>query len=217
MADEGQKEQETRVALDDMPLEVRQLADVMLGVNPDWNVHDWLVKQANNAMDLLSVDLLHEKLAIEQRLQRLDDLGRRIEGVTRKEHADDPYQRNLFDCFDINEEHPLRGLGQRAVEPSRAAEPVNLGQEPHPSSVFIDLMPNDNTDDPLLAIACQTVLITVEAELASGEPVATLEAIFKGTRSYNIDDDETDEALDHLLSIGGLIEIDDNCFILFPQ
>ena len=67
MADEGQKEQETRVSLDDMPLEVRQLADVMLGVNPDWNVHDWLVKQATNAMDLLSVDLLHEKLAIEQR------------------------------------------------------------------------------------------------------------------------------------------------------
>tara|TARA_B110000444_G_scaffold261503_1_gene314325 strand:+ start:10653 stop:11306 length:654 start_codon:yes stop_codon:yes gene_type:complete len=217
MADEGQKEQESRISLEDMPLEVRQLADVMLGVNPDWNVHDWLVKQAANAMDLLTVDLLHEKLAIEQRLQRLDDLGRRIEGVTREDRADDPYQRNLFDCFDINEEHPLRGLGQRAVEPNRAAEPVNLGQEPHPSSVFIDLMPNDNTDDPLLAIACQTVLITVEAELASGEPVATLEAIFKGTRSYNIDDDETDEALDHLLSIGGLIEIDDNCFILFPQ
>lgn len=217
MADEGQKEQESRISLEDMPLEVRQLADVMLGVNPDWNVHDWLVKQAANAMDLLTVDLLHEKLAIEQRLQRLEDLGRRIEGVTREDRADDPYQRNLFDCFDINEEHPLRGLGQRAVEPNRAAEPVNLGQEPHPSSVFIDLMPNDNTDDPLLAIACQTVLITVEAELASGEPVATLEAIFKGTRSYNIDDDETDEALDHLLSIGGLIEIDDNCFILFPQ
>jgi hypothetical protein len=217
MADEGQKEQESRVSLEDMPPEVRQLADVMLGINPDWNVNDWLVKQAANAMDLLTVDLLHEKLAIEQRLQRLDDLGRRIEGVTRENSADDPYQRNLFDCFDINEEHPLRGLGQRAVEPNRAAEPVNLGQEPHPSSVFIDLMPNDNTDDPLLAIACQTVLITVEAELASGEPVATLEAIFKGTRSYNIDDDETDEALDHLLSIGGLIEIDDNCFILFPQ
>jgi hypothetical protein len=217
MADEGQKEQETRVSLDDLPVEVRHLADVMLGVNPDWNVHDWLVMQASNSMDLLTVDLLHEKMAIEQRLQRLEDLGRRIEGVVRQDDADDPYQRNLFDCFDINEEHPLRGLGQRAVEPSKTVESVNQGQEPHPSSVFIDLMPNDNTDDPLLAIACQTVLIAVEAELASGEPVATLEAIFKGTRSCNIEDDETDEALDHLLSIGGLIEIDDNCFILFPQ
>ena len=51
MADEGQKEQETRVALDDMPLEVRQLADVMLGVNPDWNVHDWLVKQCHGSLE----------------------------------------------------------------------------------------------------------------------------------------------------------------------
>ena len=117
MADDGQKEQENRIAIEDMPKEVRSLADVMLGVNPEWNIHDWLVNQAENAMDLLAVDLLHEKMMIEQRLQRLDDLGRRIEVVRREEEADDPYQRNLFDCFDINEEHPLRGLGKRALEP----------------------------------------------------------------------------------------------------
>ncbi|MBQ45891.1 MAG: hypothetical protein CMP10_00095 [Zetaproteobacteria bacterium] len=217
MADDGQKEQETRITIEDMPKEVRQLADVMLGVNPDWNVHDWLVNQATNAIDLLAVDLLHEKMMIEQRLQRLDDLGRRIEVVNREVEADDPYQRNLFDCFDINEEHPLRGLGKRALEPMEKASEPPLNQDAHPSSVFIDLMPNDNTDDPLLAIACQSVLIAVETELANGEHVATLEAIFKFTRASNIEDDETDEALDHLLSIGGLLEIDDNCFILLPQ
>jgi len=217
MGDEGQKEHENRITLEDMPKEVRQLADVMLGVNPDWNVHEWLVNQAVGAMDLLAVDLLHEKMVIEQRLQRLDDLGRRIEVVNREDEADDPYQRNLFDCFDINEEHPLRGLGQRALEPNRTEEDIEASQELHPSSVFIDLMPNDNTDDPLLAIACQSVLIAVEAELAKGEPVATLEAIFRETRASNIEDCEADEALDHLLTIGGLIEIDDNCFILLPQ
>ena len=217
MADDGQKEQENRIAIEDMPKEVRRLADVMLGVNPEWNIHDWLVNQAENAMDLLAVDLLHEKMMIEQRLQRLDDLGRRIEVVRREEEADDPYQRNLFDCFDINAEHPLRGLGKRALDPMEKEREPHLNQDAHPSSVFIDLMPNDNTDDPLLAIACQSVLIAVESELARGEQFGTLEAIFKCTRSSNIEDDETDEALDHLLSTGKLLEIDDNCFIMLPE
>ena len=34
MADEHKNEQERRVSVDDMPAEVRQLADAMLGVNP---------------------------------------------------------------------------------------------------------------------------------------------------------------------------------------
>ena len=47
MADEHKNEQERRVSVDDMPAEVRQLADAMLGGNPQWNVHDWLVNRPN--------------------------------------------------------------------------------------------------------------------------------------------------------------------------
>ena len=36
-------------------------------------------------------------------------------------------------------------------------------------------------------------------------------------RGCNIDDAETDEALDHLLTNGLLLEIDDDCFILLPS
>ena len=75
MADERQNEQERRVSVDDLPPEVRQLADAMLGVNPQWNVHDWLVEQANLTMDLLALDLLREKVIVDQRLQRLEDLS----------------------------------------------------------------------------------------------------------------------------------------------
>ena len=57
MADERQNEQESRVSVEDMPAEVRQLADTMLGVNPQWDLHEWLVEQANMAMDLIAVDL----------------------------------------------------------------------------------------------------------------------------------------------------------------
>lgn len=215
MADEHKNEQERRVSVDDMPAEVRQLADAMLGVNPQWNVHDWLVEQANLSMDLLALDLLREKVMIDQRLQRLDDLGRRLESDEKSEHLDeDPNQRNLFDCFDLNEEHALRGLGERATEPVNST-PLN-GEEHHPSNIFLDLLPNANTDDPLLAIACQSVIISIELEVAKGEPLATLQAIFAHTRASNIDDGETDEALDHLLTTGMVIEVDDDCFILLP-
>lgn len=216
MADEHKNEQERRVSVDDMPAEVRQLADAMLGVNPQWNVHDWLVEQANLSMDLLALDLLREKVMIDQRLQRLDDLGRRLESDEKSEPLDeDPNQRNLFDCFDLNEEHALRGLGERATEPVNST-PLN-GEEHHPSNIFLDLLPNANTDDPLLAIACQSVIISIELEVAKGEPLATLQAIFAHTRASNIDDSETDEALDHLLTTGMVIEIDDDCFILLPS
>ena len=215
MADEHKNEQERRVSVDDMPAEVRQLADAMLGVNPQWNVHDWLVEQANLSMDLLALDLLREKVMIDQRLQRLDDLGRRLESDEKSEHLDeDPNQRNLFDCFDLNEEHALRGLGERATEPVNST-PLN-GEEHHPSNIFLDLLPNANTDDPLLAIACQSVIISIELEVAKGEPLATLQAIFAHTRASNIDDSETDEALGHLLTTGMVIEVDDDCFILLP-
>ena len=215
MADEHKNEQERRVSVDDMPAEVRQLADAMLGVNPQWNVHDWLVEQANLSMDLLALDLLREKVMIDQRLQRLDDLGRRLESNEKSEHLDeDPNQRNLFDCFDLNEEHALRGLGERATETVNST-PLN-GEEQHPSNIFLDLLPNANTDDPLLAIACQSVIIGIELEVAKGEPLATLQAIFAHTRASNIDDSETDEALDHLLTTGMVIEVDDDCFILLP-
>ena len=215
MADEHKNEQERRVSVDDMPAEVRQLADAMLGVNPQWNVHDWLVEQANLSMDLLALDLLREKVMIDQRLQRLDDLGRRLESDEKSEPLDeDPNQRNLFDCFDLNEEHALRGLGERATEPVNST-PFN-GEEHHPSNIFLDLLPNANTDDPLLAIACQSVIISIELEVAKGEPLATLQAIFAHTRASNIDDSEIDEALDHLLTTGMVIEVDDDCFILLP-
>ena len=176
MADEHKNRQERRVSLDDLPDEIRQLADAMIGVNPQWNVHDWLVEQANMTMDLLAIDLLREKVMIDQRLQRLEDLGRRLEPRDATgDEEEDPHQRNLFDCFDLNEPHALRGLGERATEP---LSHTDEGEEQHPSNIFLDLLPEANTDDPLLAIACQSVVMSIEQALASGQPVATLEAIF---------------------------------------
>jgi hypothetical protein len=215
MADERQNEHESRISVEDMPMEVRQFADTMMGINPQWCFKEWLIEQANMAMDLLAVDLLREKIVIDQRLQRLEDLGRRLETDDGETTGDDPYQRNLFDCFDLNEPHALRGLGERVMDQTDELEDETV--ERHPANVFLELLPHDNSDDPLLAITCQTIVMSVEQELSKGEAVATLDAIFKHTRASNIEDDETDEALDHLLTNGLLLEVDDDCFILLPS
>lgn len=211
MGEEKQNRQENRVSVEKMPSEVRQFADTMLGLNPHWDFETWLIEQASMSMDLLAADLIREKMMIEQRLSRLEQLGRRLE-VDEEEPRDDPHQRNLFDCFDLNEAHPLRGLGERAIQPPTEEEHL-----PHPSSVFLDLLPHDNTDDPLLAIACQTVLMSVEHETTKGEAMATLEAIFDHARKASIDDIEIDEALNHLLMTGLLAEVDDDCFVIVPR
>jgi len=205
MGDEQPNEQKQRIALDTMPPEIQQLAEVMLGINPQWSLENWLIEQAEATLDLISVDLLKERMVIEQRIQRLEDLGKRLDSTEDDQPFDDPHQRNLFDCFDMNEPHALRGLGERAI--------TSQDDSQHEAHSFINLLPDENTDDPLLAITCQHILMAVDAELTGGEPVATLEAILEFTHHSNIEVEEVEEALDHLLAIGGLLEVDDDCFI----
>ena len=83
----------------------------------------------------------------------------------------------------------------------------------HPAATFLDLLPDDEGDDPLLAVACQMLLVVVETEMGKGEPCATLEVMFKGMKEHGVSTEEIDEAIDHLLTIGSLLEIDDDCFV----
>ena len=53
----------------------------------------------------------------------------------------------------------------------------------------------------------------VDGEIEKGEPVATLEAIFERMLEHGVEEEEIDEAIDYLLTTGGLIEVDDDCFI----
>ena len=65
----------------------------------------------------------------------------------------------------------------------------------------------------MLAVACQLVVMIVDGEIEKGEPVATLEAIFERMLQHGVEEEEIDEAIDYLLTTGGLIEVDDDCFI----
>ncbi len=51
------------------------------------------------SLELIAIDLSREKVVIEQRLHRLEAIGRRLEILDNQDT--DPFQRNIFDCFDL--------------------------------------------------------------------------------------------------------------------
>jgi len=212
MSDKQHKVSEGQIAVDQMPEEVQRLVEVMSGVNPEWDLRKWLSSQANMALELISVDLTRERVAIEQRLHRLEAIGRRLNVLDN--HDTDPFQRNIFDCFDLEVDQGLNGLGRRTADSEDRIELTrNVEATMHPASNFIELLPDDESDDPLLAVVCQMLLIHVETEISQGLSCATLETIFKHLNSSGISPEEIDEALDHLLMNGTLIEVDDDCFV----
>tara|TARA_B110000444_G_scaffold103036_1_gene97294 strand:- start:25256 stop:25903 length:648 start_codon:yes stop_codon:yes gene_type:complete len=212
MSDKQNKVSEEQIPVDQMPEEVQRLAEVMNGINPDWQLGKWLSEQANMSLELISSDLAREKRVIEQRLHRLQALGRRIE--IHEGQGEDPFQRNIFDCFDLNVDPSLNGLGRRTAESEDSIDGAsNMEVALHPANNFIELLPDEESDDPLLAVVCQMLLIHVETEISKGEPCSTLDSIFKHLNSSGISHEEIDEGLDHLLMNGTLIEIDDDCFV----
>jgi len=212
MSDKQHKVSEGQIAVDQMPEEVQRLVEVMSGVNPEWDLETWLTSQANMALELMTVDLSRERIIIEQRLHRLEAIGRRLNVLDNQDA--DPFQRNIFDCFDLEVDPSMNGLGKRTA---KSEDNIDLSRNTevtmHPANNFIDLLPDEESDDPLLAVVCQMLLIHVETEISQGQPCATLESIFKHLNSGGISPEEIDEALDHLLMNGTLIEIDDDCFV----
>jgi hypothetical protein len=75
------------------------------------------------------------------------------------------------------------------------------------------LLPNEQGDDPLLAVACQNLMIVIDEELAKGKDSATLEVIVTELDKAGISFEEIDEAIEHLLMSGAIIEVEDDCFI----
>ena len=190
-----------------MPEEIQRLCGVMSGLDPLWTLENWLKEQAKMAMELISLDIAREKKSSEQRLKRLEDIAKRLNPNAAE--LIDSQQRNLFDCFDLDYDKSMLGLGARAVDNEEAR--LN---DSHPVNTFLELLPDSQGDDPLLAVACQLLLMSIEAEIARGEPVATLQKIITEMDSRGVSYEEIEEALEYLLMNGSIIEIDDDCFIL---
>tara|TARA_B100001113_G_C21031172_1_gene588070 strand:- start:438 stop:1040 length:603 start_codon:yes stop_codon:yes gene_type:complete len=191
--------------VDSLPAEVQKLCQVMAGIDPNWNLEDWLKEQAKLSLDIISSELDVEMKTAEQRLKRIVDIKERLNDDIIK--PNDNNQTNLFDCFSIDYDKTIVGLGSRAVTVD------DEFTESHPVNAFLELLPNDQGDDPLLAVACQNLLIVIDEELAKGKEMATLELIVSELDKTGISFEEIDEAIEHLLMSGAIIEIENDCFI----
>ena len=196
---------DNRLRSDSLPIEVQKLCEVMAGIDPNWNLDEWLRNQANASLELISSELEVELKTAEQRLKRITDIKNRI--TNSDSETEQPGQMNLFDCFSIEYDKSIVGLGSRAVSNHENYT------ESHPVSAFLDLLPNDQGDDPLLAVACQNLLIIIDGEISNGKDFATLELIVTELDKSGISFEEIDEAIEHLLMTGAIIEVEDDCFI----
>jgi hypothetical protein len=191
-----------------VPDAVMRLVDVMAGLDPEWQLNAWLEDMAEQHLDLVEADLMRERLRLEQRLHRLDAVQRR---VAPEEDETSTVQRNLFDCFDPVGNDAFTGLGRRSSSAKEAT--ADVAEEPHPARLYIDLLPGEANDDPLLAVAANAMLGVVDEVCEANEGVATLTQIFEGMIGLGVTPDEIDEALDHLLTSELLLEIDDDIFV----
>ena len=102
-------------------------------------------------------------------------------------------------------------IGRRSSEAKVQAQQDE--DVPHPARLYIDLLPGEATDDPLLAVCASAMLGVVDEACRENEGVATLSQIFEGMLNLGVSPDEVDEALDHLLTTELLLEIDDDVFV----
>ncbi len=196
---------DNRLRSDSLPIEVQKLCEVMAGIDPNWSLDEWLRNQAVASLELISSELEVEMKTAEQRLKRITDIKNRINNST--PDKEQPNQMNLFDCFSIEYDKSIVGLGSRAVNNDENYT------ESHPVSAFLDLLPNDQGDDPLLAVACQNLLMIIDGEVGRGKDYATLEIIVTELDKSGISFEEIDEAIEHLLMTGAIIEVEHDCFI----
>lgn len=192
---------EEKLEIDQLPLAVKRLADIMLGIDANFDIEDWLIKKANDDMALIELDIERERTQVEQRLHRLEALAKRMAPEDMREIPKG--QTNLFDCFDIP--LPLQYLANRVEE--------IVDEDPHPAGTFINLLPDSQCDDPLLAVTAQMMLIIAQEKVGNGASWAELDELFAPLLSNGIIPEECDEALDHLLMTGQIHEVDDDCFV----
>ena len=201
MAEDSRDKSERRLRVDQMPLAVKRLVDTMLGIDPNFEIEDWLIQKANEDLALIELDIERERKQLEQRIHRLESLAKRLAPEDIREGPKG--QTNLFDCFDIP--LPLKHLTDRIEDIT--------DEEPHPAGTFINLLPNHGCDDPLLAVTAQMMLIVAQEKVGKGASWIELEDLFYPLLENGISQEECDEALDHLLITSQIHEIDDDCFI----
>ncbi len=195
----------TVIDMSSLPDIVMDLWETMLRLDPTWDLVDWLVERAGEELELAGAQLDAERCRAEQRLHRIERLEQRLsrmrdgEAVTPR----DPKQRNLFDSYT-----PMDGRPAEA-EPLVASDAGGEAAMDEEVDGPVDFEEVD--DDPLLAIVREHVLQYMEE--SDKAPVAIEELIDEVCRA-DIDPTEVHEAVECLIALRTVIEIDDGIFML---
>ncbi|DAC50123.1 MAG TPA: hypothetical protein HA340_04230 [Candidatus Thalassarchaeaceae archaeon] len=190
-----------------LPVEVRDLWETMLRLNPNWRIEDWMANRAKEELKIIDANLAKERMRLEQRLGRINALSElmRKKGIEVDEIKwNDPHQRNLFDIFSSEAE---------AVDEDASDEEVPV-EEAHPATMLLDYLPNDGGDDPLMAIVAQLILLKFDEAAAEDKLPLNLEEIGDELEGRGVNPDEVIEALEWLLEKKEIIEIDEDQFTL---
>lgn len=202
----SEPDESTKIDAGTLPVELRELWEVMLRLDPHWNIEEWLAKRASEELKLVESNLAKEKMRLEQRLSRVTVLAERMRrrGIQIDEIKwNDPHQRNLFDIFPHEQE------GEELEQES--AEPID---EEHPAAILLDYLPGETGDDPLLAIVAQHILLEMDDLLSEGSLPVSLDELGDSLESQGINPDEVIEALEWLLHQGEISEVDEDKFTI---
>ena len=210
MTTRGPSEPDERSKIDagTLPVELRELWEVMLRLDPHWNIEEWLAKRAAEELKLVEANLGKEKMRLEQRLSRVNTLAERMRrrGIQVDEIKwNDPRQRNLFDIFP----HEQEGESEELEEAN--AEPI---EDAHPAAILLDYLPGEPSDDPLLAIVAQHILLEMDELSSEGNLPVSLDGLGNSLESQGINPDEVIEALEWLLEQGEISEVDEDQFTI---
>tara|TARA_B100001559_G_scaffold136379_1_gene114445 strand:+ start:1884 stop:2498 length:615 start_codon:yes stop_codon:yes gene_type:complete len=200
MGDGGSADGKSPIDIAGLPNSVAMLCDTMLRIDPEWSLDRWLDRCATEELELASSHLGREKMRLEQRLRRVEDIAKQLDRTqeTNVSIHKDPFQRNLFDVYDADGSENDE-IGKILNEAARAAS--------IPSPIATD-------DDPLLAIISARILDMAESAHAEGTDSISWEEVTEELIPGGISEEEVDEAFAHLIQNEQLIEFAFGKFII---
>ncbi|MBA45092.1 MAG: hypothetical protein CMB31_00705 [Euryarchaeota archaeon] len=195
MDEQGSSEDSTKIRInpDSLPIEVRELWENMLRIDPSWNFHNWLVECANQEMELLVSKLNDEQLKLEHRQHRIERLIERVERqMSESKRINDPHQKNLFDAY---------------AQPKFEDKPKIVVMQPEEMIPTEDIDAVD--DDPILRICCEHILQEMEE---SQDAVLHEDEMMDICSSLRFDTNEVQEAIEHLVSTNQIMHLGDGLY-----
>jgi hypothetical protein len=191
----GSSEDSSKIRIDPdvLPIEVRELWENMLRIDPSWNLYDWLIDRANEEMELLVSKLNEEQMKLEHRQHRIERLIERVERqMSEPKRINDPHQKNLFDIYTQT---------KAPIERKNSITPSEVDFPP----VDFDLV----HDDPILRICCEHILQEMEE---SQDAVLHEEEMMELCSPLGFDSNEVHEAIEHLVTSNQIMHLGEGLY-----